>query len=304
MANSSSSTRSARNSNCAAGGNRAAPAAVPADALSSNDGVVLNFVNPFSSASHIALSELSVSGLWTFISANCGSQMAPYQSSWTEKNLRGATLLRVHPADFDAEMSREFPTMSISQRMALFNFVKQFVARDLSANHALKVYVDPAFGQIWANSTFEQPVAKRLREEQPLGGGNAQFISPKRLAQHFVFGTPSDNVAVSPADKGPPLGNFAPPFGARAPPPGSYAPSFGNFAPPSGLPAPPIVGLNPSIATSFLNQSSAASGQRPALSEPVSDQRVAAPLSIHHESLPMPIQSLDPHRAAHGQQRT
>ena len=192
MADSSSSSRGSKSR--AAGGNKAVPSsAVPADALVSNVEVAHSFVNPFTSATHIALSDLSASGLWTFISANCGPQIAPFQSTWTEKNLRGAILLRVHPADFDAEMSREFPAMSISVRMALFNFVKLFVARDLAANHALKVYVEPSIGKIWADSTFEQPVAKRPREEPAHGGGNAQFVSPKRLAQAFVFGSPSGN---------------------------------------------------------------------------------------------------------------
>ncbi len=246
MNDSGSSSSSRRGGNANRGRQQASvPIALPNDALAANIGeVLLQFVNPFSSAAYISLSELSATGLWAFIAANCGTQVAAFQLSWTEKNLRGSIIARFHPADFDAELLREFPTMSVSVRISIFNFVKLFVSRDLAANHALKAYVDPAIGKLWADSTYEQPVAKRLRDEPPHGGGNPLFTPLKRSAQAFVFGSPavSDTAssginAPSFGSNAPPLGISSPPFGNNALPHGSNAPPHGNIAPPYGFSA-------------------------------------------------------------------
>jgi hypothetical protein len=306
MADSSSSSRgSGRGNNPPRRGDPrpsvVSPIAIPADALASNVGVAQQFVNPFSSPAHIGLSELSATGLWSFIAANCGSQIAVFETSWSEKNLSGAFILRFHPADFDAELLREFPSMSASVRSALFNFVKLFVARDLAANHALKSYVDPSIGNLWANSTFEQPVAKRAREDLSHGGGSAVFTPPKRSAQAFVFGSPIEPVAVS-------FGQGAPSFGANALSLGQSAPSSGNSALPFGSNAPPGVHAPP-LGSSASNPGAGASsfGQSAppppppvfgppgnvlaAAVQPAVQVQVAS--AVFNSSIPLPIQSID-----------
>jgi hypothetical protein len=224
---------------------------LPADAIASD--VPVEFVNPFNSVAYVGLSELSASGLWAFLVANLGDQIVPLQSQWTAKNLRGGVIVRIHPADFDGEMLREFPSMAISVRVSLFNFVKTFVARDLAANHALKSYVDDQVAKLWADSSFETPVAKRQRVEIAHGGGNDFVSPPKRTAGSFVFGSPPGIGTAVTGTGAPPFGNVAPPsLGIAAPSSGSFAPSFGRNALPSGEHALPFGGNVPPPGSSAL----------------------------------------------------
>ena len=45
---------------------------VPASAIAAATGAAREFVVPFTSDAHIGLSDLSASGLWYYIAANCG----------------------------------------------------------------------------------------------------------------------------------------------------------------------------------------------------------------------------------------
>lgn len=242
MAHSSSSSRGSASRN--RGNPQSAANVLPADALASD--VPVEFVNPFNSVAYVALSELSATGLWAFISANLGQQIANYEADWMAKNLRGSIISRIHPSDFDGEMLREFPLMPVSVRASLFNFVKTFVARDLAANHALKSYVDVEVAKLWADSSFEIPVAKRQRVEIAHGGGNDFVSPPKRTAGSFVFGSPSGIGTAVTGTGAPPFGNVAPPsLGNAAPSSGNFAPSSGRNALPSGEHALPFGGNVP-----------------------------------------------------------
>jgi hypothetical protein len=305
--NSSSSSRGSgrRGVSNGQGDNPPQPIALPADAIFSNDGASVQFVNPFSTQGHVGLSELSATGLWAFVSANCGQQIASFQNSWIEKNLRGAILLRFHPADFDAELLREFPSMSVSIRQSLFNFVKLCVARDLAANHALKSYVDPSIGALWAASTFDVPVAKRLRDEAARGGGHDLLSPSKRTSSTFVFGSPIGISAPPFGGNAPPFGGNAPPFGGNAPPFGGNAPPFGGSAPPFGVNAPPFDANGsaqvPSIrvAPPPINFSASASApivgsaSAPAVSNQLQQSFVGPSALLFDNSVPIPFHSLD-----------
>jgi hypothetical protein len=125
-------------------------------------------INPFrSETAYISLAELSAANLWQFVSANCPASVSVFQSQWLEKQIDGPMLLRFVPSTFDREMLKEFPGMSVSIRVALFNFLKKMVARDVLASHALKFYVDPTLGQLWADSTFDGPAGKALSFDVP-----------------------------------------------------------------------------------------------------------------------------------------
>ena len=189
---------------------------VAATAISASSKII----NPFQSeASYVSLAELSAVNLWQFVSSNCPQSISSFQSLWLEKQIDGPMLLRFLPSTFDREMLKEFPSMSVSTRVALFNFLKGMVARDVQANHALKTYIDPAIGQLWAESTFDGPAGKTLQFE-------AATPAAKKPSISFVFG----NSAAPPSA----VGTNAPPFGLSAPPAGFAIQPF------SGVGAPPL----------------------------------------------------------------
>jgi hypothetical protein len=55
--------------------------------------------------------------------------------------------------------------------------------RDVKASHSLNSYVDPALGQLWAESTFDEPAGRTLSFDT-----SVTAVAPKRSSTSFVFG--------------------------------------------------------------------------------------------------------------------
>ena len=104
-----------------AGGGVARSSLPAADADISSSGSALK--NPFQSeVAYVSLADLSAANLWQFVSANCSASVSLFQPQWLDKQIDGPMLLRFVPASFDKEMLKEFPTMSVSVRVALSIF--------------------------------------------------------------------------------------------------------------------------------------------------------------------------------------
>ena len=143
-------------------------------------------VNPFASeASHVSLAMLSAANLWQFVEANCPVGLHSFKNDWIGKMIDGPMLLRFHPSTFDREIAKEFPSLSVSNRVHLFNFVKRMVARDASASTGAVACIDLTLAKLWDRCLFDGPDPKILQfDSASTPSASAAFGS----RSSFVFG--------------------------------------------------------------------------------------------------------------------
>ncbi len=133
-------------------------------------------------------------------------------------NSSSGVISHVLTADVDGKLYREKPTMNLSVLFSLSFQLCETICDHLAANHALKGFVDPTIGKLWASPHC-----------------------PGVGAPPFGLSAPPFGLSAPPfGHSAPPFGHSAPPFGHSAPPFGLSAPPFGLSAPPFGLRAPPL----------------------------------------------------------------